>query len=106
MIGEKTKSALAVAAAVSVGFLLLGLTYAIFPNKGSTDFRVIGIIQMTNQTGWQTAPPSPTPNSFNQATSAFYWIGIAIAIAAVAALTVLLVNRVKTKKATANGNMA
>lgn len=105
MIGQKARIALAVIAAISVGCLLLGLTYAVFSKGSWLGLRTIGVIQTSNETS-QTSLPTSTANSFSQVTSAFYWIGIVVAIAVVAALTVIIVNRVKTKKATENNHTA
>jgi uncharacterized membrane protein len=72
---------IAVIAAISVGFLLLGITYVLFPNKTSA-----------------MPPPMPFPNWFDQIFPAVLWMGLAAFIAIIAVGAILLINRVKRKK--------
>ncbi|MGO8806991.1 MAG: hypothetical protein ACLQO7_10395 [Candidatus Bathyarchaeia archaeon] len=93
MIGQKLKSGLAIIAAVLAGFLMLGLTYLIFPNI--QNFKVIG------ETGTsQTPSPIPTPNSSTQIFSALLWIGLAVVIAMAVAGSLLVINRARSRKGT------
>ena len=74
--------AIAVAAAIGIGLLLLAVTYIISPNQKPG--------QLPNGT--------PVPSILNQILEAATWIGIAFSIAVVIIGAFLLVNRIRPKK--------
>ena len=82
MIGQKGKMTIAVIAAISLGLLLVGITYILFPN----------------QTSEQTPIPKPIPSMSNQIFSAVLWISLAASIAITVVGAVVMVNRIRSKK--------
>jgi len=72
---------IAVLAAIAVGFLVLTVTYIIFPNQKPGK------------------PPNgtPTPDMLNQIFSALFWIGLAAFIAIAIVGILLLISRVRRK---------
>ena len=82
MIGQKGKMTIAVIGAISLGLLLVGITYIFFPN----------------QTSEQTPIPKPIPSMSNQIFSAVLWIGLGAFIAITVVGAVVMVNRIRSKK--------
>ncbi len=83
LIGQKTKMAIAVVLAVFSAFLLLGLSYAVFPDEPSQPL------------------PGPTGNPeslLSQVIWVIQWVGFAAVVALVIVVAILLVHRVITRK--------
>jgi hypothetical protein len=69
-----------IVAAVSVSFLLAGISYLI-PSQSE-----------------QMPAPKPLPNALDQISSAILWIGIAVSIAIIVVGGFFLINRIKHKR--------
>jgi hypothetical protein len=82
VIKQKVRMIIAVLAAIVVGFLVLTVTYIIFPNEKPGQ------------------PPNgtPTPDMLNQIFSALLWIGLAALIASTIVGAIFLVNKFRKKK--------
>ena len=85
LIGQKMKMAAAAVLAVALAFLLVGMSYILFPEQTSQE------------------PPTPIPIPkpeplLDQILWAIQWIGLAAFIAITVVGAVLLMNRIRGKK--------
>ncbi|MEM2081496.1 MAG: hypothetical protein QW744_04405 [Candidatus Bathyarchaeia archaeon] len=84
MIGQKMTMAAAAVLAVALAFLLVGMSYILFPEQTSQE---------------QTPMPIPKPQPLlDQILWAIQWIGLAAFIAITVVGAVLLMNRIRSKK--------
>jgi amino acid transporter len=83
--GQKTIAAAAVVLAVVLAFLMVGVSYVLFPDIPSEE------------------PPIPMPTSkpetlTEQIFSALPWIGLAACTASIAVGTMLLISKIRTRR--------
>ena len=83
MVGLKVRMIISVAAAIALGFLLVGISYVIFPDQPA-----------------QMPTPKPAPDPLGELLSAILWIGLAAFLSLIIVGTVFLVNRIKNKNLT------
>lgn len=83
MIGLKTKMMAAIILAVLSALLLAGASFILFPDKTSNGMPI----------------PMPVPNQIYQLVWSLQWLGFAALVAAAVVGAILLVSKIKRKKA-------